>query len=552
MPGSPPASPDTAPLPAQSAARSARWGSTLAAGLAIAGMLVPEAVAYAAIAGVPAAHALVAALVGLLVYPLIGSSRFATVSPTSSAAAIFASVVASAEPASAYALVGLTGGLFLLAAVVRADFLAAFVSRPVLRGFGWALAVTIAIRQLPGMTGMTVQGPHTLSIAWDWLRQLDGAHGPSAALGCGALGLWLALHRLQARHAWVQPSAWVLVLGVAASKALPWGAHGVALIGPTTLHGVGLHWPRLDWNAWVAAAQMAPALLMILFAESWGSVRSLALQAGDRVSARREMLALGAANIGSSLLQGLPVGAGFSASSANYEAGGRSRWTSVAAAGAIALLLALAQDALALLPLPVLCAVVVGILSHRLGPRPLWASLRWGGDAWLALGSAAGVLVLGVLPGMLLAIGLSLLLALRQFAQPACSELGRLPGTHDFVALDLHPQAQRTPGVLVLRPDEPLFFANAEAMVQMVAARAGAQGLHAVVLSVESSDYLDVTALESLQELHTHLTRRGLVLVLARIKDPPRAALERVGLTQIPLYWSVDDAVNAVTAKSIT
>lgn len=526
-------------------------GNAFQAGLAVAGLLIPEAVAYAAIAGVPPAHALVAALVGLVVYPFIGSSRFATLSATSSAAAIFASVVAAEGTGGAFALVGITGGLFVGAALARADFLAAFVSRPVLRGFTWALAVTIVIRQLPGLTGVTAHAAHTPGLLWDWLGRLGTMQGATAALGCGALALWLALQRAQARHARVQPSALVLLLGIGLSAVLPLSAHGVALVGPVTLQGLQWGWPQLDWDHWVRAAQVAPALLMILFAESWGSARSLALQAGDRVHARREMLALGAANIGSSLLQGLPVGAGFSASSANYEAGGRSRWTGLIAAGAIALLLWLAQDALALLPLPVLCAVVIGIVSHKLGPRPLWATLRWNGDAWMALAAAAGVLVLGVLFGMLLAVGLSLLLALRRFAQPACSELGRLPGSHDFVALALHPQAQRTPGVLVLRPDEPLFFANAEAMAHIVAARAHGAGLRAVVLSVESSDDMDVTTLEALQELQAHLARQGLALLLARIKDHPREALERAGLAQIPLFWSVDDAVGAAQALPI-
>ena len=169
----------------------------------------------------------------------------------------------------------------------------------------------------------------------------------------------------------------------------------------------------------------------------------------------------------------------------------------------------------------------------------------------MALAAAAGVLALGVLFGMLLAVGLSLLLALRRFAQPASSELGRLPGTRDFVALRLHPQAERTPGVLVLRPDEPMFFANAEAMAHTVAGLAHTPGLHAVVLSVESSDDMDVTTLEAMQELHAHLARSGVALLLARVKDHPRAALQRAGLGHIATFWSVDDAVRAAQAPAI-
>ena len=193
---------------------------SLLAGLAIAGLLVPEAVAYAAIAGVPPVHGLATALAGLLIYPFIGTSRFATLSATSSAAAIFASVVAANGAASAFALVGISGRLFVIAALARAHFLAAFVSRPVLRGFAWALAVTIVIKRLPGLTGVPTSSTDTLPLLWEWrrsaLRCMAQRHGPGRGR---ALALWLVLHRLQARHAWIQPS--VLQFWGWASGCLP-------------------------------------------------------------------------------------------------------------------------------------------------------------------------------------------------------------------------------------------------------------------------------------------------------------------------------------------
>ena len=277
-----------------------------------------------------------------------------------------------------------------------------------------------------------------------------------------------------------------------------------------------------------------------------------------------KMLALGAANIASSLLQGLPVGAGFSASSANQEAGGRSKWAGVFAAVSIALMLWWLRDWLALLPIPVLAAVVIGILLHKLGPKPVIAPLRMGGDAWLAVAAAAGVLLFGVLFGMLLAVGFSVLLALRRFAEPAWSELGRLPGSHDFLDLARHPEARRVPGVLVVRPEEPVFFANAEAIFQQVRTLAQTGEIRMVVLSMEASDDLDTTSVEALSELQDYLDARGQTLLLARVKDGPRAALQRAGSVLVDgpaapphaansgaqaiiweMYWSVDDAVTA-------
>lgn len=541
-------------------------GSGLA-GLAVAGMLLPEAVVYAAIAGVPTVHALVAALAGLCVYPLLGSSRFATVAPTSSAAAIFGSMVAANGVASGYALVGLTGGLFLIAAMLKADFLADFISRPVLRGFAWALAFTIIVRQVPHMTGQPAPAGNVLLQLWALLQQGVQVHLPSLLMAATSLAVWLGLRHAQERFAWVQPSLMVLVLGVLAAALLPLQAWGVAQTGMVDLAGLQLQWPQLEWVSWVRTAQLAPALLLILFAESWGTARALALQNGDMVHARREMVALGAANVASSLLQGLPVGAGFSASAANHAAGGRSKWAGVAAALCIAIMLWGLRGWLAMLPLPVLAAVVVGILLRRLGPRPVIAPLKMGGDAWLALAAAAGVLVFGVLFGMLLAVGLSIVLALRRFAEPLWSELGRLPGTHDFLDLAQHTEAQRVDGVLVIRPEEPVFFANAERIFEQVRQRAGRGGVHTVVLSMEACDDLDTTAMEALMELQQHLMAHGQCLLLARLKDRPRAALRRACRAMngdaseagdpsradrgLPAqYWSVDDAVQAAVAQA--
>lgn len=527
-----------------------RHGADLLAGLSVAGVLLPEAVAYAAIAGVQPLHALLAALIGLCVYPLLGSSRFAIVAPTSSAAAVFASAVAIGGPGMGYALVGLTGLMFILAATLRAGFLGAFISRPVLRGFAWALAVTIVIKQLPHMAGAGVHGSLPLPLLWQLLYEPAHWHQASLALGFGALALWLALRQMALRWVFVPPSLLVLGLGVALSASLELGSQGVALVGTIDWQGLAWQLPELRTEQWLRAAEIAPALLLILFAESWGSVRSLALQHGDTVRANRELLALGTANLFSGLVQGLPVGAGFSAAMASQSAGGRSQWAGVSAALALALLLWLARPWLALMPVPVLAAVVAGILSHNLWPKAMIATLRLGSDAWLALVAGAGVLWFGVLFGMLLAVALSLLLALRRFAQPLVSELGLLPGTRDYLDCERHPETRVQTGILVMRPEEPLFFANAEQVFSVVRQRAEQRHASVVVLSLEMSDDFDTTVMEALAEFAAALHQAGRVLLLARVKDKPREALLRQDLADghnghLTLYWSVDDAMRA-------
>jgi high affinity sulfate transporter 1 len=527
-----------------------RFWVDLFAGFSVAGVLLPEAVAYAAIAGVAPIHALLAALVGLCVYPLFGSSRFAIVAPTSSAAAIFASAVAAGGPDMGFSLVLLTGALFLLAGLLRAGFLGAFISRPVLRGFAWGLAVTIILKQIPHITGVHVAGRTAVQVLTGLAGEAGHLHWPSLQLGIGALLLWLLLHHGLRRFVFIPQSLIVLGLGILASLQFGLQARDVALVGEIKWEALAIHLPSISTEHWLRAAEIAPALLLILFAESWGSVRSLALQTGDRVDANREMLAFGLSNIGSALLQGLPVGAGFSAASANYAAGGNSKWAGVAAAVALALLLWLARDWLAQLPLPVLAAVVVGILSHNLWPKALVDGLRVGGDAWLAVTTAAGVLLFGVLFGMLLAVGASLLLAIRRFAQPLLTELGQLPETRDYQDRERHPEAIRTPGLLIVRTEEPLFFANAEQVFQVVATWAARDKPHTVLLSLETCDDLDVTATEALAELAARLAQSGVRLILARVKDRVRDTLTRGRLIGTPegitgVFWSVDDAVQA-------
>ena len=529
---------DRAHLPAQ-----------LIAAMTVASMLLPQAVAHAAIAGVSSAHAMLAALFGLGVYALLGSSRFAVVSATSSSAAIFASAVATNGVAGAFTLVWLTGLLFVLAALFKADFLATFIARPVLRGFSYALALSIGVRQIAPMTGLVVSAGNLPQLVLRLLQNLSHVHLPSLMLGGGTWALWLFLRHLYRKHPWVQPPLLVLVAGALATALLPLQALGVAHIGTVDMSRLGLALPQLEWADWVLAAHVAPALFMVLFAESWGTARTLALRHGETVRARQEMLALGVANVACGLFQGLPVGAGYSASTANEAAGGHSRWVGAGCAVLMALTIWLLRDALALLPMPVMAAMVVGILTDSLTPRPLLESLKLGGDAWLGVVTLVGVLLMGVMMGMLLSVGLSVLLALRRFSLPLLSELGRLPGSHDFLDMARHPEVYRLPGVLIMRPEEPVFFANAEAIFQHVRRRAVSTDLRAVVLSLEQCDDLDTTAVEALCELQQHLSKRGLRLLLARVKDRPRAALCKTRV-QLPMerrwefFWSVDDAAN--------
>ena len=532
------------------------------AGLCVAGLLLPEAVAYAGLAHLPVAHALVAMVAGLAVYALFGGSRFAVVAPTSSTASLSAAAawsLSGGAPAGgldyATVLMALTlsaGAMLCLLAAARQGQLSAYVSRPVLRGFAFGLAITIVVRQLPDALGLTLpsQGQSTLQLLGYTLSHVDRWHLPS--LGVAVLAA-VGLVVLRRWPAW--PASLLVMLGaMLASRGLGLEGWGVQSVGAVA--APSWHWqvPVLSLDAWLRVVELAFGLLILVFAESWGSIRSLALAQGDRVDANRELWVLGGCNVVSALLQGMPVGAGFSASAANAASGATSKAAAACALLVVGIVMVWALPELRWLPRPVLAVAVIAALWHALNPRPLRDVWRMDRDRGLVVGSVLAVLLLGVLHGMLAAIGLSLLASLRRFSQPVLHELGRLDGSDHFVALGTHPDALTTPGVLVLRPEEPLFFASAERVVGEVSRRLHAldgapQDVHTVVLSLEETADLDSTAVECLLELDRHLQQQGQRLLLSRVKDPVRELLTRwdpPGLgAQGRMFLSVADAVKA-------
>jgi MFS superfamily sulfate permease-like transporter len=291
--------------------------------------------------------------------------------------------------------------------------------------------------------------------------------------------------------------------------------------------------------------------MLILFAESYGSIRSLALEQGQEVQPNRDLLALGVANIVCGLLQGTPVGAGYSATSANAAAGARSRAAGLWAAAVVLALVLLFLGWIERIPQPVLAAIVIHAVSRSLRPSVFADYFRWQRDRALVVAAVLTVMIFGVLNGLLAAIAISLALLLKSLATPRLSELGRA-GAHDYVSLGRFPGAATAPDMLVLRPEEPLFFANAEPLLAQVRRRVLAKpSARLVVLSLEESPDLDSTTLEALEEFCSWLSARGAQFRVARLKDLAREALLRAQLAHLPAatldYSSVDDAVRGQT-----
>jgi SulP family sulfate permease len=542
--------------------RRPRW-QDMVAGLCVAGLLIPEAVAYAGLAGLPVVHALTALVVGLAIYGVLGGSRFAIVAPTSSTATLAAAAAISmtgpAESSAVYteallALVLLTGAALVLLGLARQGQLSAFVSRPVLRGFAFALAITIVIKQLPDALGLAVPSgtaSDPLSVLLFAATHVGTWHLPSVAVAAVAALTVAALRRWPSMPA----SMAVIVLAILGARLLDLHSLGVAEVGSVERPSLRAAIPALPRDDWAKLLELAFGLVVLVFAESWGSIRNMALAHGDTVDANRELMVLGTCNLAAGLLQGMPVGAGFSATSANAAAGATTRWAGLFALAVVLVVITVALPAVHLLPRPVLAVAVITALWHALNPRPLADVWRMRRDRTLLTGGILAVLVFGVMHGMLLAIGLSILDALRRFSRPVVHELGQLGSSRDFVVLDGHPGVAAVPGVLILRPEEPLFFASADRVVADIGVRVRSHAsVHTLVLSLEESADLDSTAVECLLELDARLRSSEKRLLLARVKDPVRELLSRFDPKELGVlersFWSVADAVDAAQQAS--
>jgi MFS superfamily sulfate permease-like transporter len=516
-------------------------------GLSLAGLLLPEAVAYSGLANLPPQAGVIGLFAGLICYALIGRSRYAIVSATSSSAAVFAAATlalganaATQRVAFASILVCATGIAFLLAGCARLGAMSNLIARPVLRGFSFGLALVIAVKQWPHIAGMHTHSTDFLPLLAEILRGAGAWQPASVAVGVGALIGLFAFERV--RH--VPGVLLVIIVGIAIA---PWlASRGVLLTGPIHL---ALEVPSFAMPAggqWLPLVEFSLALMFILYAESYSSIRTYALKHDDTVQPNRDLIALGAANVLSGAFHGTPVGAGYSGTSANEAAGAQSRAAGLYAAATVLALVLLFLPWIERIPAPILAAIVIHAVSKSLRIAVFRPYFRWQRDRLVTLTAVAAVIVFGMLDGLLAAIAFSLAMLLHSLASPRLSVLGRM-GAHDFVSVTRFPQALCTPGILVLRPEEPLFFANAEPLLALARQRVLRQtDVRLVIFSLEESPDLDGTALESLGEFAAWLAVRRIKLRVARLKESSRDALARANFSQLPAagldYSSVDDA----------
>jgi high affinity sulfate transporter 1 len=509
------------------------------AGLALASMLVPVGIAYAEASGLPGIYGLYATIIPLLAYALFGPSRILVLGPDSALAAIILGVVvplSGGDPARAVALAGamaiVSGAVCILAGVVRLGFITELLSKPIRYGYMNGIALTVLISQLPKLFGFSIESDGPLRSLWAIAEAiLDGkTNWVAFAIGLGTLIVILLL----ARNKRI-PGILIAVVGatiiVAAMHLGP--DYGVTVLGPLPQGLPGFAVPWIGYNDIVPVLIGGCAVALVSFADTSVLSRSYAARLGDRGDPNQELVGLGAANLATGFFQGFAISSSSSRTPVAEAAGARTQLTSVVGAVAIAFLLLVAPNLLQHLPNAALAAVVIAAaigLFEVTDLRRIYRIQQW--EFWLSIVCFVGVAVLGVIPG----IGLAIAIAIAEFLwdgwRPHSAVLGRAHGIKGYHDIKRYPDARRIPGLVLFRWDAPLFFANAEFFKERIldAVAKSPTKVSWLVVAAEPVTSVDVSAGDALEELHATLQAQGIELCFAELKDPVKDKLKRFGL----------------------
>ena len=538
-----------------------RWlRGDLIGGLTLWAILVPQALAYASIADVSPVVGLYAAPGALLLYAALGSSRVLVMGPMAAAAALSAATVADVVPVGDGRFAMLTAGLAIVAGVaaliaglLRLGFLADFISPPVLKGLIIGLALTIIVGQLPKLFGISGGAGEFFEQAWHLVTHLDETHALTLLVGGCSLAVILGLRRVAPG---VPGPLVAVVVAIAAVKAFGLDVPTVGSIA-SGLPSLGL--PDIGLADAGQLAGGGIGVMLIAFAEGLGAAK--AYDTRD-VDPNRELVALGGANLAAGLSSGMVVSGSLSKTAVNAAAGARTQASGLLAAAltvvALLFLTGLFED----LPQATLAAVVIAAVielvdvhalvelydtyTRRLGRQYGWVARP---DFLAAVAALLGVTVFGTLSGLFIGVGVSLLLLIYRASRPYVAVLGRTPGPdgayHD---MESHPDARPPDGIVILRIESGLYFANAENVRSRILGAGGADGVRGVVVDAESAPFVDVSAARMLVGAHEELRARGVRLVLARsvgqVRDVLGCITDEQDLTAP--YATIHAAVNAL------
>jgi SulP family sulfate permease len=505
-------------------------------GVTVAAYLVPQVMAYAAVAGLEPEVGLWASIGPLVVYTFLGSSRRLSVGPESTASLMTAAAIggmAAGDPdryasvAAALALV--VGGICVLGRVLRLGFLADLLSRPVLVGYLAGIAVLMVVSQLGKLTGIPVEGDTPLQETAYVLRHLDEVHAPTLVLALAVTAGLLLAQRL--RPTWPNPLlAMLLAAAVVELTDLEVGTVGTL---PRGLPVPGL--PDVELAVVVELLLPAVGVAIVAYSDNVLTGRAFAARHHERVDADQELLALGVANVSAGFMQGFPVSSSGSRTVIGDSLGVRTQLHSLVAAGAVLVGMAALGPVLAAFPLAALGGVVTYAAIRLVDVDEIRRIARFRrSELVVTVATTVSVLVLGVLPGIGVAIALSILDLLRRVGRGHDGILGYPPGVAGMHDVDDYPDAVQVEGLVVYRYDSPLFFANAEDFRHraLTAVEEADQPVTWLLLNMEANVEVDLTALDALEDLRSTLADRGVLVALARVKQDLREDLDAFGLTE--------------------
>jgi high affinity sulfate transporter 1 len=532
----------------------ASWLSAdIVAGITLAAYAIPVSMAYASLAGLPPHYGIYCYLVGGIGYALFGTSRQLAIGPTSAIAMLVGSTVAGmsgGDPARWAAIAALTAlmvaAFSVLAWLLRLSGLVNFISETILVGFKAGAALTIALTQLPKMFGVAGGGDHFFERSWILLGQLGQTNLVVLALGVTALALLMVGDKLFPGR----PVALVVVaLAITVMSLSGLAERGVATVGAIPAGLPELAWPSLRPRDVDGVIPLAAACFLLAYVEGVSAARTLAEKNGYKINPRQELLALGAANFAAAFSHGFPVAGGLSQSAVNDKAGARTPLSLVFASATIAGCLLFFTGLLRNLPSVVLAAIVlvaVRGLFNVAALRHLWRVSRF--EFWIAIIALMGVLLLGILKGVLLAVVVSLLMLLATAAHPHIAFLGRIPGTRRYSDLERHPDNELIPNVLIFRIEASLLYFNADHVRNCVWAKlVETDSLRLVVCDLSNSPYVDVAGAAMLAALHKELSTRDIKFRIVEAHARARDLLRAEGLEEQVGYFgrhmSVEQAI---------
>ena len=525
--------------------------SDLIAAVIVTIMLIPQSLAYALLAGLPAQVGLYASILPLVLYAVFGTSRTLSVGPVAVAALMTAAALAPiAEPGSAEYVAGavllaVMSGLMLTAmGLLKLGFLANFLSHPVISGFITASGLVIAASQVKHLVGVEANGHNLLDIVTSLAANLGSVHGPTLLIGGGAL-LFLIFARSHLKPLLIRVGAsqraadlvakTAPILVVVTTTALAWGlgldARGVQLVGEVPAGLPELTLPPLEWGLWKQLAVGALLISVVGFVESVSVGQTLAAKRRQRIDPDQELIGLGAANLGAGFSGGMPVTGGFSRSVVNFDAGAQTPTAGAYTAVGIALATLVLTPAIAWLPTATLAATIIVAVASLIDFPALVRTWRYSRtDFGAMLATIVLTLLHSVEAGIMAGVGLSIGLFLFRTSRPHSAVVGRVPGTEHFRNIQRH-KVETSAHVTFLRVDESLYFANARFLEERVMDLVTRQpDLQDLVLVCPAVNLIDASALESLEAINERLTDAGVRLHLSEVKGP---VMDRLKSTQL-------------------